>query len=931
MSENPPKRPEVKRPNTAEAQARYDKIKATDNKDLPEVWSVDAKKPLYGAARENVHLKSVMDKTSAEPEEVPNGTFKAGEETDPAHTNPTSVEEKPSTEDVEVKSVNEGGATKEFKTKQEKMDAMKRGEYSPSEREKNIWEYHESRSDLDTATKDFYSKNFVGRSWAKLQNWRGKENAFGSMSAAQERFDTASNERQVHLESRLKGLFDNKGDDKGIRIRPDREQSRVEFSNLNDQFSVEEPIKAGIFQKMRHSFSKKKSALLGTKEYVPSIRLNDKEKSMVAMRMAANRMRREDSYNQEALLEAMQPNTRIGKWWDKRGPWEKRFILGSAAAGAAFATGGLSLTAGGVATLGGRMVVGGVVGNTAARFVQWRGGKHLTEIAGRQADSLRELGFDNEVLKGASLMDTLRGNRDEINKVKRNYSRGATGAAIISGILAGKQYTDGITGDENWFTPGANQIDPFTAETGDGTVYSLEGLKNFFNWDWPVSPDTTPGTEIVVDAPDGTSHTEYRGNFENSDVSKDISFEEYKVNKGEGMWHVIQDGILDHGDYEALERTERSNYTMNIAERLQGAEYAELRTELGIGSDLGLDRGEVFTAEEMTKLHDAISEMRITHEGAEMTLAERADQLTEVQREGIVATEQAIENGDLTKMDRDTMGAGNLATLEAQEAAARAAEEARRAALEASTATAADKVYGVTDTGVQLEAGGFAALDGAPQNTGETVLKQGGFAALDNSNGVVLEQGGFAALDQEAVVLASNDFSDTSRYVMDGKGNNVLDRYGNPVTIGTYIHEGGEGVATAEAEVGRSANDATSEATNVSADTTLAEAAVQSLSQQDAGLTNAMEATLASSGAEVVISQVMEDGSALMMLADGTNISIVDGNITATNTLGQIVAQESLQLKSGFWAGLLGTMESPTEAASRLVAQLDTTDTGTYA
>ena len=77
----------------------------------------------------------------------------------------------------------------------------------PSERQKNLWEYREAQDGLDQATRDFYSKNFVGRSWTRLANWTGKENELSTLRVAQERFDQASNERQKHVEARLRGFL----------------------------------------------------------------------------------------------------------------------------------------------------------------------------------------------------------------------------------------------------------------------------------------------------------------------------------------------------------------------------------------------------------------------------------------------------------------------------------------------------------------------------------------------------------------------------------------------------------------------------------------------------------------------------------------------------------------------------------------------------
>ena len=478
-----------------------------------------------------------------------------------------------------------------------------------SERQKNLWEYRESQNALDQATKDFYSKNFVGRAWTKLANWAGKENELSTLNVAQERFDQASDERQKHVEDR--------------------------FTN----FLTKHP------------------------------NLSDSEKTEALLRISSRRIEREGLRGEKNQAEALKPQSYLGKKWQNLKPWQKRAIMASGAAGVAFTTGGLAPTIGGVATLAGRMALGGLAGNLAARLVEKVGKRHTQNLQARQAAEMKKLDFDDEELKGANLSSALRGQFDRLTRTKRQWGRATTGAALVTGFLAGLQYNDMVAGVPGLEAPTPNPHPPvFEAPTPNPHPPVFEAPTPSPHPEIVPEIDLTPGEEVVVDHPDGTKTVERLGNFETTDLADHISFSEYKVANGEGMWHVIQNGILDHGNYSALEHTERSNYTMNAFERLQGPEYSELRSELGLDGNLQLDRGEVFTAEEMTKLHDAIKEMTITHEGESLTLAERADQLTEGQRENIVAVEDRIEKGDTGAMDYETMGPGNQAELEASPA-----------------------------------------------------------------------------------------------------------------------------------------------------------------------------------------------------------------------------------------------------------------------
>lgn len=329
------------------------------------------------------------------------------------------------------------------------------------------------------------------------------------------------------------------------------------------------------------------------------------------------------------------------------------------------------------------------------------------------------------------------------------------------------------------------------------------------------------------------------------------TFESYTFKRGDNLWASLRDefaakiaGPDASFDADVASDADLENVTGNLLKRLEKMSAEEMKKYIslpdGAKGVVRLDNLPVGAKINFQAIYDDFYNKEITiGDKTYSNLGARAENLNEAQVANIDRVQSAIERGDLSQMDRDTMGAGNRAELEAREAAARARAAARRATLEASANAAQDKVYGgdIPATDTQLRTGGFAVLDENQtnvKNTNNTRLKTGGFAALDGAQTAsardTLQTGGFAAFDNVVGSQGDDDLTD------------VMPR----------------------------------------------------LPQQAMILIGETQKAMADAGLEVTNTVRTADGTA-MTLTDGRTVSVNKNGVTVTDTRGNTVAQEPVR------------------------------------
>ena len=467
----------------------------------------------------------------------------------------------------------------------------------------------------------------------------------------------------------------------------------------------------------------------------------------------------------------------------------------------------------------------------------------------------------------------------------------------------------------------------FRVQYVDGTRETIEIIENTATSQQQVTPQPLPEriTQQAVETTEQVSPVApVTTDSQLQELFKDKGITQYGTIGSNGAWASIRDDFASKlaagGSFDLNIESDADieNVTGNILQQMEKNPNAYFVDENGNPlknpiTNLGnIPKGAQI---DFAKLYTDVLDKPITIDGVTYNnLMDRAAQLTEAQVANIDQVQTAIERGDLSQMDRDTMGAGNLQKLEAQEAAARAARAAAAAAQQASVEAAQNAVYGQSSNWT-------STADNVSQTTNTS---SNWTSTADNVQAIRNQQQSSnwtstAENTQQGILGKQPD----QRYVTDGNGNRIKTGNGTYATIGANNIVGGDGVQSAAmaADItGRGANDSVE---GGSGDDRLEDTLSQS-SVQNTPMRDAIQTVLNNTGIEASLDATNN----VFTLANGTIIRIENGQVVAINASGETVGQTTPQKKPGLLASIFGTIESPQETAQRLMAQIETPKTG---